>query len=269
MSVLYDLYRPSDSWLHRLDPRVKLLFALCSCTMLLLLYNLWLMLVALVLIQLLLVAGGVERGRITWVWRMTLPTMLMIAVLWIVFYPGQGRALLSFWFIRVTSHSLAEGMAMALRIAALAFAIFTWLFTTSQTELVLSFVSLGVPYQWGLVLAMALRYLPSMANAFSMISDAQQARALDLGKGNPIKRARAYLPITVAMLITALRTSERLAYALQSRALGSAKRRTYLHRLAFRTTDWLWTVLLLAALALFLYLRLVHGFGAQPLDIFS
>lgn len=269
MSVLYDLYQPSDSWLYRLDPRVKLLFALSGCTMLLLVHNLWLMLAALVFVHGFLVVGGVERGRITWVWRMTLPTMLMIAVLWVIFYPGQGRALLSFWFIRVTPYSLAEGMAMALRIAALAFTIFTWLFTTNQTELVLSFVSLGVPYQWGLVLAMALRYLPSMSSAFSMISDAQQARALDLGKGNPIKRARAYLPITVAMLITALRTSERLAYALQSRALGSTKRRTYLHRLVFRATDWLWTAILLTALALFLYLRLVHGLGAQALGIFS
>ena len=81
----------------------------------------------------------------------------------------------------MNTYSLAEGLA---------FVVYAWLFSTDQTTLVRGLVALGLPFQWGLTLAMALRYLPTMANAFRMISDAQQARALDLRKGNPIQRAR-------------------------------------------------------------------------------
>ena len=48
---------------------------------------------------------------------------------------------------------------------ALAFTIFLWLFTTDQATLVRSLVAIGLPYPWGLTLAIALRYLPTMASA--------------------------------------------------------------------------------------------------------
>jgi energy-coupling factor transport system permease protein len=255
MSVSYDLYQPGDSWLHRLDPRTKLLGVVCGCGVLLLYRNLGVMLAALLLIHLLLYSAHVARARIMWVWKLTLPTMIMIALLWVVFYPGEGPVLLAWWVVRVTAHNLAQGLAVALRISALAFTIFLWLFTTDQATLVRSLVALGLPYAWGLTIAMALRYLPTMASTLRMISDAQQARALDLTQGNPLKRARAYMPIIVAMLISALRTAENLSRALESRALGVSPRRTTLRPLHFRRRDLAATLLILAVTALLVWAR--------------
>ena len=267
MSPLYDLYQPGGSWLHRLDPRSKLLFVACGCALLLLCRNLWIIAGALLATQLLLLNAGIGRERIRWVWKMLLPTMLMISVLWVVFYHGEGPVLFSWWVLEVTTYNLAEGLAIALRIGALAFVIFIWLFSTDQATLVRSLVSLGLPFEWCLTLAMALRYLPTMASAFGMISDAQQARALELNKGGPIKRARAYLPITVAMLITALRTAQNLSYALESRALGASPHRTFLRQLHFRRTDLIWTAGIILATALLLWARVALGFGAHPLRL--
>jgi energy-coupling factor transport system permease protein len=148
---------------------------------------------------------------------------------------------------------------------ALAFVLFVWLFTTDQTALVRGLVGLGLPYEWGLTLGMALRYLPTMASAFVMISDAQQARGLDLAKRNPLQRARAYIPITVAMLITALRTAEGISYTLESRALGASRRRTDLHPLRYTTRDMWWTLVILAGTAMLLWARFAWGWGAGPL----
>ena len=265
MSLLYDLYQPGDSWLHRLDSRVKLACALCGCVLLLLFKSLVIMVAALLGTHLVLLSAHIARRRIAWVWKMTLPTMGMIAVLWVLLYRGEGRVLLSWWFIEITAYNLAEGMAMALRIGALAFVIFFWLFSTDQATLVRSLVALGLPYEWGLTLGMALRYLPTMANVFRMISDAQQARALNLTTGNPLKRARAYIPITVAMLITALRTAQSLSYALESRALGATRQRTYFRRLHFRRIDAVWLAGILVVTAFLLWARFALGFGAEPL----
>ena len=267
MSLLYDLYQPRDSWLHRVDPRVKLLFVLSGCTLLLLCRNIWVILATMGVLQGVLLSAHIARMRIAWVWKMTAPTMTMIALLWIALYKGPGPILLSWWFVEITAYNLAEGFAMALRIGALAFVIFVWLFSTDQATLVRGLVSLGLPYEWGLTLAMALRYLPTMANVFGMISDAQQARALDLSKGNPIQRARAYIPITVAMLITALRTAQSLSYALESRALGASRRRTDLHQLHYRRVDLAWTLGVVAGTALLLWARYAVGLGADPLRL--
>ncbi|HHX44477.1 MAG TPA: energy-coupling factor transporter transmembrane protein EcfT [Chloroflexi bacterium] len=267
MSVRYDLYQPSDSWLHRLDPRVKLLFVASISAILLMSRNVWVMLAALAAVHAALWSAGIAGRRIAWVWRVTLPTMVLIAVLWVVLNPGEGPALLAVWFLRVTVETIAEGLALALRIGALAFAVFTWLFTTDQATLVRGLVSLGMSHSWGLILAMALRYLPTMAGTFRVVSDAQQARALDLTRGNLVARARAYLPIVVAMLITALRTAENLSRALESRALGAGVRRTYYRQLHYRRVDAAWTVAIVVALGLFLWARIAWGVGAAPLQL--
>ena len=267
MSALYDLYQPGNSWLHRLDPRAKLLFVVCGFVVLLAIRNLWLVLAVLGGVHLLLWSAAITRRRIAWVWRMTLPTMTMIALLWVLVYPTAGRAWLAWGFVRIGAENLAEALTIALRIGALAFVAAVWLFSTDQATLVRGLVALGLPYEWGLTLAMALRYLPTLASVFRMISDAQQARALDLAPRHPLKRARAYLPITVAMLITALRTASNLSHALESRALGACHTRTYLRALRLRWLDWLWCLVVLLGAAALLWARFSLGLGAHPLRI--
>jgi energy-coupling factor transport system permease protein len=114
---------------------------------------------------------------------------------------------------------------------------------------------------------MALRYLPTMAGVFRTISEAQQARALDLTRGGPLRRARAYIPITVAMLISALRTAQHLSYALESRALGALPRRTYLHRLRCRPLDAAYAAAILLLTLAYAWARLAYGLGAHPLAL--
>jgi energy-coupling factor transport system permease protein len=193
--------------------------------------------------------------------------MAMIWVLWVILYHGEGPVILAFWLIDVTPFDVAQGGTVALRVGALTFTVMLWLFTTDQATLVRSLVSMGLPYEWGLTLAMALRYLPTMASVFRMISDAQQARALNLARGGPFRRARAHLPIIVAMLISALHTAENLSRALESRALGTSRRRTYLRSLHFRAADLAWTVVILSATALVAWARFTLHFGAHPLRL--
>jgi len=267
VSTLYDLYQPGDSWLHRLDPRVKLAMVLSTLILLLLFRNLWIMLGASVLFLLFMYSARIAKSRVLWVWRITLPTMLLIAGLWAIFNPAQDSAFLDVGFIRVAPNNLAEGLALGLRLGALATIIFCWLFTTDQTTLVRGVVALGLPYEWGLIMAMALRYLPTMGAILHMISDAQQARALNLTRGNPVRRARAYMPIVVSMLITALRTAESLSRALESRALGASRRRTYLRQLHLQAIDLIWLAGILVTTVVLLWARFALGFGVAPLAL--
>ena len=267
MSAVYDLYQPGDSWLHRLDPRVKLALVASATVLLLVFRNLWIMVGASLLFLFFLASAHIARERIVSVWRITLPTMLLVAGLWVLFNRAVGPAFLDLGFIRVGWDNLGQGMALGLRIGALAALIFSWLFTTDQATLVRGMVALGLPYEWGLTLAMALRYLPTMGAILRMISDAQQARALNLTRGSPLRRVRAYMPIVVSMLITALRTAENLSRALESRALGASRHRTYLRQLHLRTIDVVWLVGIVTVTVLLLWARFALGFGAAPLAL--
>jgi len=133
-----------------------------------------------------------------------------------------------------------------------------------------SLVKLGLPFEWGLVLALALRYIPTFQGTYTLIAQAQQARGLDISSGTGFKRVRAMMPIFVAMIISSLRASDQLAKALESRALGaSGVRRTTLHDIHFRPVDYLLIGLLLTLTLGLMYLKLGYGFGSDPLNFFN
>jgi len=277
MSFSFDLYVQRRSWLHAVDPRVKLAFVFLGTILMLAFKNLFIMLLSLVITHLLIFSAGVPGRKVKWVWKTMLPINILIPILWVAFYPEGPVVLFQFWFLKVTALSVVRGVSLALRLDAIAFLCFTWLFTTDQASLVRSLVKLGLPFEWGLVLALGLRYIPTFYGLYTVVSEAQQARALDLTGGNPstgsghrfFTRVRSYLPILVAMMISALRTSEQLAMAMESRALGlPGVKRTCLRDIRFRPADYVYTAFLFAIFSVLLTLRSQFGFGAHPLYLF-
>ncbi len=70
------------------------------------------------------------------------------------------------------------------------------------------------------------------------------------------------------MVISALRTSDQLANALEARAFGaSGVERTYLHDNHFRPWNWAYTAIIVGVMILLLYLNLRLGFGKHALSL--
>ena len=235
-----DLYVERDTWLHRMDPRLKVLYVTLGIVSILLFKSIFFILFALILSQLLVLSARVPKSNLAWVWKQMIPINILIPVLFVLFYP-EGPAVLEFWIIRITPLAFVRGLALAFRLDAIAFLVFSWMFTTDQTRIVRSFVKLGLPYNGGLVIAISLRYIPTFYGTYNTVSEAQQARALDLSKGSFFQRLRQYMPILVAMIISALRTADKLAQALESRALGyKGAKRTCYRDIAFRSVDYVY-----------------------------
>lgn len=238
MTTEFDLYVRRDSWLHRLDPRAKLLFV-AEVTLLLFLWpNLWVAAGAILLCSLILWQAQIPAAQVGRIWRVMAPLMGMVFVLTALFGGGQGPAWLNWGPLAVTAGSVQQGALLALRLLALALAFSLWLFTTDQAAMVRGFLALHVPFAWGLTLALALRYLPIFAGLLAQVRDAQQARGLELEQRHFWQRLAAYRPVLVAMVITALRQSEHLGWALEARATGAAGvRRTTYRPLRLRPAD--------------------------------
>ena len=266
MPVVTDLYEPRQSWLHRLDPRVKVLFVACAIVLLLIYNNLFLMLGALLGLHLLHWSAGMPGHKIAFVWRALWPVSLMMVVLWTIFYP-TGQPLVELWLLKITPLAMAQGSVLGLRILSMAMAVFVWLYTTDQPTLIRGLVKLKLPYEWGLTLSLALRYIPTFQGTYTLISEAQQARGLDIS-GSGFRRVRLMMPIFIAMIISSLRASEQLARALEARALGTpGVQRTARHDIHFRPLDYALMALILILTIGLLYLNLRYGFGELPVSL--
>lgn len=265
MSLPASMFVPGNSWLHTLDPRVKLLFAVLVTLVLLSIGHLLAFVGILAVCHVMLLSARVPVARLAWAWRLMLPITLMIPLLWPLFAPVEGPPLVQVGPVVVTSPAVWQGVAAALRVDALAFACFVWLFTTDQTSMVLGFVRLGIPYEWGLALAIALRYVPTLHLMLERVLDAQRARGLVTSGGNPVRVARAYIPALVPMLIQALRTAEHLSRALEARAFGAPGHiRTSRRALRFTPRDAAALALIVVVTGGLLVARVLWGIGSGP-----
>jgi energy-coupling factor transport system permease protein len=268
VSVAPDFYIAGRSWLHAADPRAKLLLLVLTVVLLLVFQNLWVMLAAWLLVLIVHRSAGVPKERIVFLLRALLPVTILMPLIWVIFYPA-GEVIISIGIIDIHGESLAEGLTVALRIQAMTFAIFALLFTTDTDTLMQGLVRLKMPYTWGLMLSLALRYVPNFANSYSSVQQAQQARGLEYESTRGLKRVREMMPVLVPMIIGSFRSSEQMAIALEARGFGApGVRRTYLNVIHMRAMDWaIVTIGLLAAGAL-LVVNIVYGFGSDLISIF-
>jgi len=264
MTPAFDLFIRRPSWLHSLDSRTKLAFV-AVCTILLLIFGHVLVVAGfLVGAHAIIISASIPWSRIRWAWQRMVPITLLIVLLWPIFYPGGGAVLLQVWRIRVTSLALIQGLATALRVDALAFIFLVLLFSTDQAQLVRGLVKLRLPYEWGLTLAIALRYLPTIYGLYTTVLEAQQARGWIVGEGGFRRRLRSYMPVLVAVIIATLRMADNLSFALAARGFGSGRTRTHLRDAQFGPLDGFCLVILAVLFVLLTVVRFRYGFGAQP-----
>ncbi|HNT73656.1 MAG TPA: energy-coupling factor transporter transmembrane component T [Anaerolineae bacterium] len=242
MSYELDPYVPGDSWLHRLDPRVKLWGVVVGCFTAFWLRDLWWMLVLLGLIHLLFAWARLPWRKLRELWQQMALLVLLILLLQPLFRP-EGEVLLAWGAVRLTTGGLYGGALIALRALSLAFILALLLLTTAQPSLVRALVRLGLPYTWGVGISLTLRFVPAIYALFVAVREAQAARGWQ-PDGHPLRRARGYLPVLVAVIIGTLRLSDQLTLALAARGFGDARPRTVWHDLRMRGSDWLGLALL-------------------------
>ncbi len=241
MSIAFDMFVPGHSPLHRLDPRVKLVLSLTIALMLFLWPIPGVIALTLVGLHVVLFAVGVPWARMRWAWMMMLPLHITVPLAWFLLQP-VGPVFAAWGPFRLSWGGAWYGLWAVLRLDALAFAAFLWLFTTDPAQILRTFLGLRLPYTLALVLALAIRYLPTVAGLYEQIRDAQEARGLVLDEGAWLHRLRARMPILVAVVIATLRLAQSLGWALETRALGATlppgRHRTVWRPLRMTRGDW-------------------------------
>ncbi|MEI2690249.1 MAG: energy-coupling factor transporter transmembrane component T [Anaerolineae bacterium] len=260
--MLFDLYVSTNGWLQRLDPRVKIALTLGWAILFVVFDSVVALLALLAGVHLLLLSSRTPASQIVWVWRQLGRVLVIVLLVFPLFSRLPGPVLFELGPLTVTWPSVLAGVATATRVIGMSLLFFVILFTTRQNELVRGLVRLGLPFEWGLTLAIALRYIPTFTHTIGQIQEAQAARGWQAARGDLRGRLRGVTPVVVALIIEVLRTGDTLGLALAARGVGSGQPRTVWQDISFSHYDWLALALIVVALAALLYLRFALGVGA-------
>ena len=254
------LYLDKRTWVHRLDPRTKvigilIIFAVCLCF-----NNPFYM--AVVSLGITLVAASAKAMRNFWRLRFILILLIVFStVMWPFFAKGQ-HLLWSWWSFQVSEESLLYGIAMGLRLATFVGTGLIFLSTTRNEEVTNGLIRMGCPYPIAFALSTALRLIPTFASAGASIVQAQVSRGLDLESGNFLSRVSKFIPQAVPLFIYAIRHTNLLAMSLESKGFSPESKRTMYYEPRMRRIDYIVLALLILIFGLFLYVRLELHLGA-------
>lgn len=238
-------YFPGNSFLHRMDPRAKIIATT-------------IFVVAIFLANSSLAYGLVGAFTIFAMLLSRLPLRLMWAALkplWIIIvftmgihiFTTPGNTLFQWSIINITDQGLTMGLQMAARLIFLILFSSLLTYTTSPIRLtdgiehlLNPFRCIGVPaHELAMMMTIALRFIPTLLDETDRIMKAQSARGADFVTGSIIQRAKNMVPLLVPLFISAFRRADELAIAMEARCYRGGVNRTRMKELQVTYVDYI------------------------------
>lgn len=242
--VSFGQYYPAESFVHKLDPRTKLLMVIAYIVGVFLVKDLWGFIPVGVFLLAAILVSRVPLKSILKSLKAVLLIVILTAILNVLFYK-EGQVLWSWWRISITVEGLLTALRLALRLVLLVLGTTLLTLTTTPMNLTDGMESLMKPLKYirvpvhdiALIMSIALRFIPILMEEVDKIMLAQKARGAAFDNGNIFKRAKALLPILIPLFVSALRRAEELALALDARCYNATHNRTKMKRLRFGYRD--------------------------------
>ena len=229
-------YYSADSPIHRLDPRVKLVATVGFMVSCFFVSNAATLAVAAVAVGAAIACAHVPAGRLLAQIR---PIVLFLVVTSVInlFFVQTGAPVFELGPVRIFTGGIAAALLYTLRFFLLLLAGSLLMLTTQPVALtdaaealLRPLERLGVPVsQVALILSIALRFVPTLAQEAQNIVAAQTARGADLDGKSALGYARACVPLLVPLFASALRHAENLGRAMEARCYAGGAGRTHYH----------------------------------------
>lgn len=246
------LYIDHPTFLHRLNPIVKVLGMLCFFVAAFVTQAPMAALpVAVGVCALITVARAwpnVQRLRVLFVM-----VFVMTFVIWTLFFRG-GEPLAVWGPVRISGAGLRFALGMAIKLDTFLGVGIVFLSTTKIEEFAYALTCVGMPYKLGFTMTLAFRLVPVFLDAAATVVQAQRCRGFNFDEGNLWRRMRRYVPVIVPVFMGALRRADGMAMALEARGFQAQRPRTAYEHYRFDGTDAL--VLLMAIILAGLYVAL-------------
>ena len=256
-------YYPGNSFIHRLDPRVKILATVFYIVALFVVADFIGFAVAFIELAVII---AVSRVPLRFILRGLKPVFLILAFTFLInMFMVKGEPLVTLGFLTITREGLRTAVFMAVRLILLIIGASLLMLTTKPISLtdgmeaLLSpFKRFGLPaHELAMMMTIALRFIPTLLEETDKIMKAQQARGADFESGNLIRRAKALIPILVPLFISAFRIAQDLAMAMEARCYGGNIQRTRMNGMKLKSRDIAGSLIFIGFIALIVAERIL------------
>lgn len=233
--IAFGQYCEGSSFLHRLDPRWKIVFALTYIIALFLAKNIFAFALIALSIVVLWLLSGIKLKILVKGLKPLLFIIAFTAIINVFWIKGETPLLPESWFFQIYLEGIINAALIILRVMVLVTGtsiLLTYTTTpialTDGIEQLLSpLAKIKVPvHEFSMMMTIALRFIPTLIEETDKIMSAQKARGSDFSSGSIVKRAKALVPVLVPLFISAFRRAEELATAMECRCYTGGKGRT-------------------------------------------
>jgi energy-coupling factor transport system permease protein len=239
-----------------LDSRAKLIVVLALLVLGLLSSSMIFSAVASALLIAAIVSAGVG-GRQIWEAGKSIILLAAVTFLFHLFFTESAESpLIQILGISVTQTALLHGAFYALRLVLFVLTVLFLTMTTSPTDLAEGVIKMARPLRKlrvpiddiGLILSLALRFIPILRDELTMIRRAQTLRGVSFS-GSFMRRIRMTIPLLVPVFVSAVGRADTIALAIEARGFCHGAERTYFSRLSFGTREWMFIAAVLIIIA--------------------
>lgn len=257
-------YVPGDSFVHKLDSRVKILISLIYIIDLFIVNNFkgYIFIVAFALLSII-----ISKVQFTYIYKGLKPILILVlitAALNILMTSGSNPPLYHWKFITIYKEGLTLAAFMVLRLVFLIIGTSLLTLTTSPIELTDGIEKLlnplkriGIPaHELAMMMTIALRFIPTLMDETDKIMKAQMARGADFESGNLLQRAKSLIPILVPLFISSFRRADELAMAMEARCYRGGEGRTRMNILQLSSKDFIASICTILLVAVSIWSRM-------------
>lgn len=242
--IVFGSYVPVNSVLHRLDPRMKLLLCVWYVVLIFFVNNLgtslWLLLILFITMLL-----SHVRFRQYWSGIKPLAWVIFFTVFFQILFSSGGHVYWHWGIMSVTHDGLINSIIIFYRFMVIITASTVLTATTPTLRIAdgldwymrpLSYFKVPVN-QITLMLSIALRFIPTIMNEATEITNAQRSRGMNFNEGNLFKRIKHMVPILIPLFVNSFKRAEDLATAMEARGYDPDAPRTHYRQLHWHRRD--------------------------------
>lgn len=257
-------YYPTDSYIHKLDSRVKLIGTLNFIIVLFIANNIWAYALSALFLFTVIFISNIPPIYIIRGLKNIVFIILFTVLLNIIFVKGE-REIFSIWILSITVEGIITALEIGSRLTMLIISSSILTLTTSPIQLTNAIESLfkpfkrvGVPvHEIAMMMTIALRFIPTLMEESDKIMKAQMARGATFDTGSIIKKAKSLIPILVPLFVSSFRRADDLAMAMESRCYRGDINRTRMNILKYKLNDYIAMLCLLMFTIIIILIRVL------------
>lgn len=160
----------------------------------------------------------------------------------------------------ITKEQLFYHLNLVLKYLATIPVVLLFVSTTNPSEFAASLNRIGVPYSVAYSVALALRYIPDIQSEYHDISQAQQARGIEMtSKESLIRRLKNATAILIPLILSSMDRIETISNAMELRGFGKNKKRSWYMARRFAKGDYLAMAACLLILLVSIALNIINN----------